>query len=414
MKNFSIHLWLWFAASVAASSIRSRRATCTAAAQGWETLDDVPAINAAIAECGPTGGTILLDSQNSYSIRSRIDLTSCKQCELQIESQLHVTLNDFDFWWAQGSIFRIAGVDGLTIRSLTGKGLIDGHAQPFYNRPVKTRTLNAPHMMHITNSSSNVRISDLTLKNAPLRFFRLDGNSTGLRFNGINIDVHGAYSALSHAGREIFGFELADVSDVVIDTVNMNVGTDSNLETPHSTWPVGVCASFDRGTSNVLVANFVCTHAWRGVVSMQGNAATVNTFPQVTGKDVRDVYVRNLTFDGATAAYSGVAAGYTSSLEKRLDGSLHNVTWDGVTVVEGGALDGPRCNQGCTEAGCWGLCGCCSCTENYAEYCTASDGKSLYSGVTFKDFKGNLTTPANGWGCRGTQTGCDIRYEGWM
>src|SRR5689334_11127190 len=78
----------------------SRRAECSAFAQGWELIDDSPGINKAISDCG-NGGIIILPADQIYSVRSPIDLRPCKGCEVQIEGRLIISQNDWAYWGAQ-------------------------------------------------------------------------------------------------------------------------------------------------------------------------------------------------------------------------------------------------------------------------------------------------------------------------
>lgn len=142
-----------------------QRDPCTVVAQGYETIDDTPAINDALRACG-NGGTILLPQDQAYSIRSPIDFSPCKKCEVQIEGQLYVS-RDYEYWGRSESVFTLSDVHGATIISKTGKGLIDGQAVNYYlswygdaygNRYWKFLT-------HVTNRSSDITISGLTIKN---------------------------------------------------------------------------------------------------------------------------------------------------------------------------------------------------------------------------------------------------------
>jgi galacturan 1,4-alpha-galacturonidase len=117
--------------SIAAPAATS---TCTVPpANGWEMVDDSPAINQAIADCG-AGGTIIVPAGQLYSIRSQIDFTPCKACDFQLEGQFLVSRDQWQYWNGVGSIIKVAGVNGARIRSVTGKGGIDGNAVDYYYR----------------------------------------------------------------------------------------------------------------------------------------------------------------------------------------------------------------------------------------------------------------------------------------
>ena len=68
----------------------AKRATCTPASGGDASIDDVPAIKAAISSCG-TGGTIVIPAGYTYMIRSVLDFTGCTSCDFQIKGTLKVS-----------------------------------------------------------------------------------------------------------------------------------------------------------------------------------------------------------------------------------------------------------------------------------------------------------------------------------
>ncbi|KAF2462953.1 pectin lyase-like protein, partial [Lindgomyces ingoldianus] len=243
-------------------------AVCTPLAQGWEMIDDAPTINDAIASCG-NGGTIILPQGQIYSIRSPINFTPCKYCDLQIEGQILVSRDDWAYWAGQDSIFTVAGVKGVMIRSLTGKGVIDGNAIDFYHRPVSNDGWNrAPPLLHVTNGSSYVVVDNLLIKNPPMRFFRAEGNSTKITYSRLNLSVVEQYGINPWSESMTFGFELGDVSEVTIDSVAMDFRARS--QTPNT---IGVCVAFDRGTNGITVKNVTCKGAWGGVLVMVGTMA---------------------------------------------------------------------------------------------------------------------------------------------
>jgi hypothetical protein len=143
-----------------------KRDPCTPLAQGWEMIDDTPAINAAILACG-NGGTIVLPADQIYSIRTPIDFTPCRYCEFQIEGTLLAARGQWDYWNRKdvASIWKMDGVKGVRIRSVTGSGLVDGNAIDYYMGRFDSGMSATKAFADIKNGSSDVVIENLTLKN---------------------------------------------------------------------------------------------------------------------------------------------------------------------------------------------------------------------------------------------------------
>lgn len=144
----------------------SKRDPCKPLAQGWEMIDDTPAINAAILACG-SGGTIVLPADQIYSIRTPIDFTPCRKCDFQIEGILIAARGQWDYWNRAdvASIWKMDGVKDVRIRSVTGSGLVDGNAIDYYTGRWDSGMSTTKAFADIKNGSSNVLIENLTLKN---------------------------------------------------------------------------------------------------------------------------------------------------------------------------------------------------------------------------------------------------------
>lgn len=107
----------------------AKRATCTVTAAQNAGIDDVPAIQDAIASC-PTG-TIVFTAGITYDIRSTVDFTGCHGCTIAIEGTLKLS-DDMDYWEGKTAAFLINGITGATITSQTSSGVIDGNGVPFW------------------------------------------------------------------------------------------------------------------------------------------------------------------------------------------------------------------------------------------------------------------------------------------
>lgn len=106
------------------------RAVCTPTAGGNSSTDDVPAITEALSSCG-NGGTIVFPEGSTYYLNSVLDLSSCSDCDIQVEGLLKFA-SDTDYWSGRTAMISVSDVDGLKLRSLTGSGVIDGNGQDAY------------------------------------------------------------------------------------------------------------------------------------------------------------------------------------------------------------------------------------------------------------------------------------------
>jgi len=381
------------------------RATCTPLAQGYDVLDDTPLIDEAIVNCG-NGGTIVLPAGQIYSIRSPFNFSSCHGCDVQIEGTLLMS-SDRTLWTGKDALFSLAGLKDITIRSVTGTGLIDGNSIAYYARPRwdTSNANNAPYLATITNGSSNIVFSGLKIKNVPMKFFQTNGNSSNLRFENLRLSVEQQEgNRVGIADWESTGFELGGVSNVSINNVDMR------FTSINPAMRVGICVAMDHGTHGVSVTNVNCYNAREGAMIMLNqftNTPGIQGYRRGTavGSGVSDVLIRNFTFEGE------IAAGWKNQI---VDDKISNVTWDGVQVVAGRAVTADECFLRC------------GCSDEFVHACTErANGRTTYmpevigkwpqySNVVFSNFKGNAgTPPADGWGCPPNATICSISFQNW-
>ena len=120
----------WLAASSYAlpSSVELvPRAVCTPKAGGSSIVDDTPAIQAAFTSCG-NGGTIVIPQGTRYYLNTALSLAGCANCDFQIEGTLKFT-DSTSYWNGKKAMINVQSINGAKIRSLTGKGVIDGSGQ---------------------------------------------------------------------------------------------------------------------------------------------------------------------------------------------------------------------------------------------------------------------------------------------
>jgi galacturan 1,4-alpha-galacturonidase len=111
-------------------ALKARASTCTPEAGGSSSTDDVPAISSAISSCG-NGGTIVIPTGTTYYLNSVLDFAGCVDCDFQVEGLLKFS-SSTDYWEGRAAMINIKNIDGVKIRSVTGKGVIDGNGQNAY------------------------------------------------------------------------------------------------------------------------------------------------------------------------------------------------------------------------------------------------------------------------------------------
>ncbi|KAF2727055.1 pectin lyase-like protein [Polyplosphaeria fusca] len=292
------------------------RDPCKPLAQGWEQVDDAPAINDALKACGK-GGTIVIPADQTYSIRSPIDFSPCKQCDFQIEGTLLSSRDQWNYWYNDvDSIMTFANVHGARVRSITGSGVIDGNAVDYYNSRWDSGLGRGKGFVHITNGSSDIRFENLRMKNVMQRFFLLDGQSVNMSFEGLALGVEGQWGLYPRNEQETFGFEMGDVREVTIKNIDMNFRSR-----PNHGGTTGVCAAFDVGTHNVTMQDVTCNGAWGGALVM------VDTIvPNLKPLSLSNILVSNFTFNGT------VATGFQDYIS---NATISNVIWDGLNLLKG-------------------------------------------------------------------------------
>lgn len=115
--------------------LNARASICTPVAGGSSSTDDVPAITSAIASC--SSGTIVIPSGTTYYLNSVLDFAGCSGCDFQVEGLLKFS-SSTSYWSGRTAMINVKNISGLKIRSLTGKGVIDGNGQNAYVQDLDT------------------------------------------------------------------------------------------------------------------------------------------------------------------------------------------------------------------------------------------------------------------------------------
>ncbi|KAJ5560208.1 hypothetical protein N7513_002607 [Penicillium frequentans] len=323
-------------------TLNTRASTCTPVAGGTSTTDDVPAIASALSTCGD-GGVIVIPSGTTYYINSVLDFSSCSGCDFQIEGTLKFA-SDTDYWEGRTAMMYVKGVTGMTMRSLTGSGVINGNGQDAYDLFASNSSYQRPTLLYIT-SSSNIKISGLTQKNPPNVFNSVTGSSSDIHFSDLTMT---ATSKSTNAAKNTDGFDIGSCTTVSITSVTVINDDD--------------CVAFKPGANYVTVSDITCTGSHGLSVGSLGSSG--------------DDAVKNVYVTGATMINSTKAAGiktYPSGGDHGLS-TVTNVTWSGV-VVDG-------CDYAIQIQSCYG---------EDASYCEDYPGDAVLSDVVFEGFSGTTS-----------------------
>ncbi|KAJ5342834.1 hypothetical protein N7541_011958 [Penicillium brevicompactum] len=323
-------------------SLNSRAATCTPKASGSSSTDDIPAITSAIASCG-NGGTIVIPAGTTYYLNSVLDFAGCAGCDFQVEGLLKFS-SSTDYWEGRTAMINIKNIDGIKIRSLTGKGVIDGNGQNAWDLFAKDSSYARPTLLYITGGS-DIQISNLRQKNPPNVFNSVKGDSKKVVFSDLKMD---ATSKSDNEPKNTDGFDIGASTDVTIK--NVNVSNDDD------------CVAFKPGANGITVTDITCIGSHGLSVGSLGKSS--------------DDFVKNVYVSGATMINSTKAAGIKTYPSGGSHGvsTVSNVTFTDV-VVDG-------CDYAIQIQSCYG---------EDSEYCAKNPGNSDLTGIVFDKFSGKTS-----------------------
>jgi galacturan 1,4-alpha-galacturonidase len=252
-----------------------KRDTCTPSSAGNSSIDDVPAISRALLACG-NGGIIIIPPGKTFMIRSPLDFGDCKSCEFQIEETLKVS-DDLDYWEGRTACFMLENVVGITIRSVTGSGLIDGSGQAFWDYHANHSSYQRPFLIVMKNAA-NITITNFRLKDSPRWFITVNDSSVNINFSEL---VLSAVSTSHNIPINTNGIDTADSSYITISNIHITNGDD--------------CICFKTGSNHISVKNITCVGS-RGL--------SVGSLGLTAGQtdEVKNVYVSDVKMIDSTPA----------------------------------------------------------------------------------------------------------------
>jgi galacturan 1,4-alpha-galacturonidase len=330
------------AQAVPSGTTNSARAICTPAAGGSASIDDAPAIASAIASCG-NGGTIVIPEGSTYHLNSVLSFAGCEDCDFQVEGLLKFA-SDLDYWKDRTAILDIKNINGLKLRSLTGKGVMDGNGQNAWDKFAADSSYRRPTLLYVTGGS-NLEFSNFRLKNPPNVFVSVKGGTTNSLFSKLRMDAN---SKSNNLPKNTDGYDIGESTYVTIRDATVQNHDD--------------CVAFKPSANDVTVNTITCTGSHGMSVGSLGKASSD--------------FVKNIYVTGATMINSTKAAGIKTYPGGGGHGvnTVSNVTFDDFTVVD--------CDYAFHIESCYG---------EEAEYCAANPGKSRLTDIVVKRFRGTTS-----------------------
>ncbi|PYH95646.1 endo-xylogalacturonan hydrolase A [Aspergillus ellipticus CBS 707.79] len=318
------------------------RAVCTPTAGGSSSTDDVPAITTALSSCG-NGGTIVFPEGSTYYLNSVLDLSDCKDCDIQVEGLLKFT-SSTDYWSGRTAMISVSDVDRMKLRSLTGSGVIDGNGQDAWDLFASDTSYQRPTLLYITGGS-NIQVSGLRQKNPPNVFNSVKGGTTNIAFTNLKMD---ATSKSSNPAKNTDGFDIGESTYVTLTEITV-VNDDD-------------CVAFKPSANYVTVDTISCTGS---------HGISVGSLGKSSNDTVQNIYVSGATMINSTKA-AGIKT-YPSGGAHGLS-TVHNVTFTGFTVQNSDYAFQIQ-----------------SCYGEDADYCEEYPGNAQLSDIVVSDFSGTTS-----------------------
>ena len=386
----SLAVFLSALSSCVATESIAEREPCIVLTNGYEAIDDSPAINDAISTCG-NGGTIILPANNNYSIHTSINFQACHGCTLQIEGYLLVAVAK-----TTEVHFNLRDARDVTIRSLTGQGFINSNAYAYWTSRFDSGSQQTNSFFDIMNAR-NIVIDNIAVRDVPQRFYRAI-NSTNLSFSNLKMDLYGQWAEYPRNAIEAAGIEIGNSSDITISDVSMTFRGQ-----PNHRGAVGMCIPFDSGSSDIVVRNVVCNNAVMGIIVNLGSyRGPTNPWPRLDPQPIRNISISNFLFDHGARQFSDGQVAPTGFVNE-FTGTLvpmSDITWDNVTIV--------NTNVGVQIYNCYQKI---RSMTSYPSWCAQNVVVDIRD-VWFRNYHGNVGGPPTA-GPTNNMTVIEIHVENW-
>lgn len=266
--------------------------TCTPTAGGSSSTDDVAAIESAVAACAPSG-TIVLPQGATYHVNSVLSLDGCAGCTLQVEGTL-LASDDTAYWEGKTAVILVRDVDGLTVTSTTGAGLVDGHGQAAWDLFASNSSYRRPTLLYV-DGSTDVAVSNLVFRDAPNVFHSTTGGARNVVYTNITLS---AVSTSDNEPKNTDGWDIGDSTYVTIRGASVLNDDD--------------CVAFKPGANYVEVYDIVCDGSHG--ISVGSLGATAGTTDIVQNIYVHGATMRHSTKASGLKLYPGGTADYGAAV----------------------------------------------------------------------------------------------------
>ncbi|KAE8319533.1 pectin lyase fold/virulence factor [Aspergillus transmontanensis] len=264
---------------------------CTPTAGGSPTVDDVPAIESAMAAC--PSGTIMIPAKSTYHINSELSFVKCSGCTLQVEGTLSVS-GDTNAWSGKDAVLNLEDVNGVSIVSKTGTGVIDGNGQAAWDLLNDDKNYSRVKcLLYLTGKTSGFTVSGLTMRNPPNVFSSVKQGVTNVTYSDLILSAVSNSDALP---KNTDGFDLG--------------GTGIRMEN----------IKVENGAEDITVTNIQCTGS---------HGLSIGSIGKTAGKVDT---VKNIHFKNAKMTKCSKAAGIKIYSGGYGTAEVSNVTWENVMV----------------------------------------------------------------------------------
>ena len=325
-------------------TLNKRVETCTPFNGGSSSVDDTPAIEFSISQCG-NGGIIVIPAGYTFYLNTALTFAGCIGCDFQIEGTI-IASDDTDYWSTQTNIISVDSITGAQIHSVTGTGLLDGNGQAAWDA-FAADAIARPTLFSIEGTSSNIKVYNLKVQNPPNEFFTVSSGSSNIQYTGLTMT---AISTSSNPAANTDGFDINGSSVSITDT---EITNDDD------------CIAFKPGANLVTISGITCTGSHGISIGSLGATAGVTD-------TVKNIYASDITMATSTKAagiklYPG-GADYGSAI-------VSNVTFTGFTVDSSDYAFQIQ-----------------SCYNSDASYCAEYPSTALLEDIYVEKFSGTTST----------------------
>ena len=283
-------------AYASASPRINRRDSCTVKSLNNPSLDDVPAIAAALKKCGVGGGIELL-KDTTYTIRTPLDLSPCRSCDFQLNGLFRVS-NDWAYWKKQTAVFKISNATAVIISSNDDTGLID--AQNFGLTDTSTvAPAQIPKLFSISDESYQVHFRNLKFKNVPGIGFYINSHSSAVRLYGLEFETPATTAYFIEQAQHVYLWNTTtrareNCVAVLPNSTNIQLQESTCITTSSNTESSGLKFQLLASTGLGWIRNIFVKDV-RAVGSMN-----VISFVSGGGGGPQTIEITNATFTGIT------------------------------------------------------------------------------------------------------------------